>query len=728
MGRKFFSMRFLAGRILLFAFVLAATSATVVAQQVIATIPVDTNPRFAAINPVTNKIYVFGVNGNNMLTVIDGTTLSTTTVGAYGPAFAAINPVTNRIYVSDAGDNVTVIDGMRDSIIGTVTVGNAPFFLAVNATTNQVYVANYISDSVSVIDGTTNSVSTTVSVGASPYFLAVNPVTNRIYVGNSDDGSVSIIDGANNSVMKTIAVGDRPIGIAVNLVTNNVYVANAESNNVTVIDGANNSVIKTVTVGAYPNYVAADSVTNQIYVLNRDSVTVIDGTSNFVVKTVTVGNSPSSLAVNPATNTIYVPNAYSYDVTVIDGTSLTTKTVTVGTEPDDAAVNPVTNRVYVMNYGDGTVSVIAGADATPLHLITVTPCRLVDTRSSSPIQGGTSTAFNIPQLGGCGIPSTAAAYSLNVTAVPQGPLGYLTAWPTGEDQPLVSTLNSLDGRVKANAAIVPAGYRGAISVYASNTTDVVLDINGYFTTASGSTLAFYPLTPCRVADTRNPKGQLGGPYLKGEEQRGFPIQASPCNIPSTALAYSMNFTAVPHGPLGYLTVWPWGKEQPVVSTLNALTGAVTANAAIVPAGYTGDILVYPSNDTDLVIDINGYFALAGTGGLSLYSSSPCRVLDTRQEAGSFSGGLGIDVVHSPCGPPETAQAYVLNATVVPQTSLGYLTLWPNGEEQPGVATLNALDGTVTSNMAIVPTVNGSIDAYASNLTQLVLDISGYFAP
>ena len=45
--------------------------------------------------------------------------------------------------------------------------------------------------------------------------------------------------------------------------------------------------------------------------------------------------------------------------------------------------------------------------------------------------------------------------------------------------------------------------------------------------------------------------------------------------------------------------------------------------------------------------------------------------------------------------------------------------------QPSVSTLNAYDGFITSNMAIVPTDNGSIDAYAAGLTQLILDISGY---
>jgi hypothetical protein len=67
-----------------------------------------------------------------------------------------------------------------------------------------------------------------------------------------------------------------------------------------------------------------------------------------------------------------------------------------------------------------------------------------------------------------------------VTVVPDGVLYYVTAWPAGSSQPLVSTLNSFDGSVVANAAIVPAGTNGAISIYVTNPTQVILDINGYF--------------------------------------------------------------------------------------------------------------------------------------------------------------------------------------------------------------------------------------------------------
>ena len=82
-----------------------------------------------------------------------------------------------------------------------------------------------------------------------------------------------------------------------------------------------------------------------------------------------------------------------------------------------------------------------------------------------------------------------------------------------------------------------------------------------------------------------------------------------------------------------------------------------------------------------------------------------------------------------CAPPSNAKALVLNATVVPDDGpMGYLTLWPDGEDMPGVSTLNAYDGFVTSNMAIVPNMNGWIKAYADGKTQLILDIAGYFAP
>ena len=212
-----------------------------------------------------------------------------------------------------------------------------------------------------------------------------------------------------------------------------------------------------------------------------------------------------------------------------------------------------------------------------------------------------------------------SAYSFNFTVVPPvgGPAANLTTWPAGLSTgiPNVSTLNYY-GSVIANAAIVPSGTGAAINVFASLPTDMLFDINGYFAPQSSSGLHFYPITPCRIADTRTGagfSGQFGPPSLAGQTTRTFNVLSSPCaaGIPSTVAAYSFNFTVVPPagGPAANLTTWPAGLStgMPNVSTLNYY-GSVIAGMALVPAGTNGAINVFASYPTDMLFDINGYFA------------------------------------------------------------------------------------------------------------------------
>jgi hypothetical protein len=423
-------------------------------------------------------------------------------------------------------------------------------------------------------------------------------------------------------------------------------------------------------------------------------------------------------------------------VTVPSGTSSASFTATAATVTADQTVSITAayNGSTQMTWLAVTTENQSGA---ALRFVPVTPCRLADTRNpagpfGAPALAADSTrSFAVP-ASACGIPAAAKAYALNVTVVPHGMLGYLTIWPTGQNRPIVSTLNSFDGRTKADAAIVPAGTSGAVSVFVTHASDVILDINGYFVAATdAAALAFYPLTPCRVADTREAaRGLLGSPSLPAGIKRTLPVLSSDCNVPTTARAYSLNFTAVPKGTLGYISTWPTGSPQPVVSTLNAMTGTVAANAALVPAGNGGAIDVFASHETDMIVDINGYFAPAGPGGLSLYNLTPCRVYDTRTPAGAptLNGSRNVNFTASACAVPAAARAYAVNATVVPPATMGYLALWPNGSAQPLVSTLNAMDAATTSNMAIVPANNGTISAFSSHPTELILDISGYFAP
>lgn len=377
------------------------------------------------------------------------------------------------------------------------------------------------------------------------------------------------------------------------------------------------------------------------------------------------------------------------------------------------------------------VNVSLFAQQPALQLTTMPPCRVIDTRQhGGPIPGGTYRSFNVLQLAqtsGCQSLTTAVAYVLNVTVVPQGTLHYLTIWPTGQSQPTVSLMNSLDGRVKANAAIVTGGTTGSVNVFVTNTANVILDITGYFQPATTTALAFYPLDPpCRVADTRQ------NSPLQADTERDFDVLGSGCGVPPNAQAYSLNFTVLPNPQgqmLDYLIVWPAGQQRPTTSLLNNRTATYVANASILGAnGTDGEVAVYPTNSTDLLIDINGYFAptVSPQSGNAYYTLTPCRALDTRPHP--FSGQQTENIEGSQCAPPSVAVAYALNATALPMGRLGYLSLWPADDQRPTVSTLNAIDGAYTSNMAIVENSSGMVNAFAAGTTNLLLDLAGYFGP
>src|SRR5271165_5661866 len=398
----------------------------------------------------------------------------------------------------------------------------------------------------------------------------------------------------------------------------------------------------------------------------------------------------------------------------------------------------------ILVFGFTMLSFTAWAQ-TPLSFVAINPCRVFDTRlpngpfGGPSITGGTTRTFNPEASTTCAIPSTADAYAFNVTVVPTGNyLGYLTVWPSSLQRPVVSTLNSFDGRIKADAVIVGSGVGGGVSFYATDTTDVVVDITGYFVSPNvAGGLVFVPLVPCNMVDTTQPKGPLAGPSLTGFTARSFPVSTSSCVTGLPAEAYSLNITAIPKTTLGYLTVWNSDFTQPVVSTLNAPTGAVTSNAALIVAA-SGSISAFPSDAMDLMIDVNGVFVDPHSmSGLSLYTMVPCRALDTRTVGAGkpVVGVANVDIVGSGCV-ASAPQAYVTNATVVPTTTLAFLDLFDPSLGVPAVETLHALDAAVTSNMSIVTgncgwfgctgNPDGSVDYDASSPTAVIVDVNAYF--
>ncbi|HBL31788.1 MAG TPA: hypothetical protein DD490_33615 [Acidobacteria bacterium] len=121
---------------------------------------------------------------------------------------------------------------------------------------------------------------------------------------------------------------------------------------------------------------------------------------------------------------------------------------------------------------------------------------------------------------------------------------------------------------------------------------------------------FYTVTPCRVLDTRNPEGPLGGPALVGGATRSFAIAGS-CGVPVDATAVAVNVTVIQPAAPGYLTLFPSGLTPPVVATITFSAGQILSNNAIL--GLTGavpgrlDVLSQLAGGSHFALDVTGYF-------------------------------------------------------------------------------------------------------------------------
>jgi hypothetical protein len=169
--------------------------------------------------------------------------------------------------------------------------------------------------------------------------------------------------------------------------------------------------------------------------------------------------------------------------------------------------------------------------------------------------------------------------------------------------------------------------------------------------AASTVLTFVATTPCRIMDTRASQGftgVFGPPALTAYVWRTIPIPSqTKCNIPS-APAYSLNFTVVPSGPVSFLSAWPDNQGYQSTSVLNDPQGTVLANAAIVAGGADGGILVVAGNNTDLLVDINGYFVNTTiTSGLTLPFSGNTAASTTALQIVSYGSGTSTDPTQAP---------------------------------------------------------------------------------
>jgi hypothetical protein len=147
-----------------------------------------------------------------------------------------------------------------------------------------------------------------------------------------------------------------------------------------------------------------------------------------------------------------------------------------------------------------------------------------------------------------------------------------------------------------------------VCFYASALTDVIADINGWFKTSAG----FVGVSPQRVLDTRAGTPSTLRTVTKSKISGGYILEIQVTDLanavpPSGVSAVSLNVTATNPEGTGYLTVYACGPREEV-SSLNYRTGQTVANAVITPISATGTICLFSLVRTDVIVDINGWFA------------------------------------------------------------------------------------------------------------------------
>jgi hypothetical protein len=311
----------------------------------------------------------------------------------------------------------------------------------------------------------------------------------------------------------------------------------------------------------------------------------------------------------------------------------------------NAVIAPVSADGEVCFYTYAETHLIADVNGyfpTGSGFVSNTPARVIDTRvgaaqglrtvSKTKVGNGTELRVQFTNLpGGITPASGVGAVSLNVTvtgsrAPNEG--GFVTVYPCG-NRPDASNLNFRSGQTVPNAVITPVSANGDVCFYVFGSTDLIADINGYFPSGAG----FVATEPVRVADTRPGAAQGLRTVSKQRIGGNTTLQLQLTNLPggitpsSGIGAVSINVTAVNTTANqfgGYVTTYPCG-TIPDVSSLNFVSNQIVPNAVIAPLSANGTICFYAYGQTDLIVDLNGYFPT----GAGFVPVNPKRLFDTR---------------------------------------------------------------------------------------------------
>ena len=261
-------------------------------------------------------------------------------------------------------------------------------------------------------------------------------------------------------------------------------------------------------------------------------------------------------------------------------------------------------------------------------------------------------------------------------------------------------------------------------------------------------LQFYALAaPVRWFDTRSREAacQSSRSTVSSGGTLRIPGVGSCLNarIPETAQVLVGHATVQNLGRTsGEYQLLPAGQARGTVGRIGIGAFQIKTTSFMVPLNAEGALEIFATSQIHVVLEVVGYFAPPGPGGLYYYPlPNSVRFLETQPGASACvshssplgTGGTHVERVSVNClgaSIPSTARAFLGNMTVTNVSpSIGTITLFPALVARPQVVHLQLPAWETASSHVIVGLSPGALfSTYSSTRMNLTLDLSGYFSP
>lgn len=205
-------------------------------DQVLEKIPVSAHPFAIKVDPVTNKILIANMAGNEITFLVPDEdddrkhTISSTIKTGTVPWGIDIDTDNHRAYITHRGSHyITILDTVTEKIVDKIEVGDDTQAIAVDSDERQIYVSYLQQNKIVKINGKTNQITNTIESGALAWDLVADSKTHKLFATMKGEDKIFVLGPRSISMALPVVTMQTPVAYVGNVLAHSqdVYVSEA---------------------------------------------------------------------------------------------------------------------------------------------------------------------------------------------------------------------------------------------------------------------------------------------------------------------------------------------------------------------------------------------------------------------------------------------------------------------------------------------------------------------